>query len=96
MLQSIIYLPLLVASAIASPTWGPWNGKGNGAACLSDAQVNTIIDSYTYLLRFPQGADFNSTANSLLTDNFFVSSDSINYLIIANGGKLPVCPDGSL
>jgi len=100
MLQSIIFsLPLLVASAVASPTWGPWKGKGQ-AACLSDSTVNTIIDSYTYLLENPQGADFNTTAGALLSDSFFVSSDSINTLINANGGKLPVrpcsCPLGPL
>ncbi|KAK5082594.1 hypothetical protein LTR70_008322 [Exophiala xenobiotica] len=90
MLQSIIFsLPLLVANAVASPTWGPWKGKGQ-AACLSDSTVNTIIDSYTYLLENPQGADFNTTAGALLSDSFFVSSDSINTLINANGGKLPL------
>lgn len=92
MLRSIIFsLPLLVASAVASPTWGPWNGKGQ-AACLSDSTVNTIIDGYTSLLRFPQGADFNTTADALLSDSFFVSSDSINTLVNANGGKIPVRP----
>ncbi len=81
MLSSILFsLPLLVASAVASPTWGPWQGKGQAPACLTDSDVNTLINGYTYLLRSPQGADFNSTANSLLSDSFYVSSDSINSL----------------
>ncbi|KAK5953646.1 hypothetical protein OHC33_005590 [Knufia fluminis] len=85
MLSSVLFsLPLLVASAVASPTWGQWHGNGNNGngkgACLNDATVNTLIDGYTYLLRYPQGQDFNSTANALLSDSFFVSSDSINTL----------------
>lgn len=81
MLKSIIATaPLFVASAFALPSWGPWNGKGPQGACLSDSTVQSIISDYTYLLRFPQGADFNATANALLSDSFFVSSDSINTL----------------
>ena len=81
MLSSLFFsLPLLVASTVASPTWGPWSGNGQGPVCLNDTAVNSLIDGYTYLLRFPQGADFNATANAILSDSFFVSSDSINSL----------------
>lgn len=84
MLSSIILTgSLLVASAVAGPwggpSWGNWPGKG-GANCLNDAEVKTLLDGYTYLLQFPQGADFNATANKILSDSFFVSSDSINSL----------------
>jgi len=81
MLSSLLFsLPLLMASAVASPTWVPWPGNGQGPACLDDSAVNSLIDGYTYLLRFPQGAEFNATANAILSDSFFVSSDSINSL----------------
>lgn len=86
MLSSIILTgSLLVASAVAGPwggPWGNWPGKGgpNGANCLNDAEVKTLLDGYTYLLEYPQGADFNATANKILSDSFFVSSDSINSL----------------
>lgn len=90
MLRSVIFsLPLLVASAVASPTWGQWHGQGRNA-CLSNSTVQNIIESYTYLLQSPQGDDFNATANALLSDSFFVSSDSINTLVNANGGMVPV------
>lgn len=82
MLSSILALPLLVASAVAVPSWGPWGGHGGpgGPKCLSDAQVNSIISQYSYLLINPQGSNFVATANSLLSDSFFVSSDSIDSL----------------
>lgn len=80
MLQSIILVPALLASALAAPNWGPWGGHG-GKQCLSDSTVESLINGYTYLLRFPQGADFNSTANNILSDSAFnVVSDSINTL----------------
>lgn len=92
MLSSIVFtVPLLVASAVASPwggPWGNWGGQGGpggqggkgGPNCLNDADVKTLLDGYTYLLEYPQGADFNATANKILSDSFFVSSDSINSL----------------
>ena len=55
----------------------PWSG------CLSEATASDIVTKYTYLLENPTGADFNSTANTLLTDDFVVWSDSIQFL----GGK---------
>lgn len=84
----VVSLSALVASAFAFPQgWGNWGNWGHGnAPCLNDAAVNKLIDGYTYLLRFPQGADFNSTANAILSDKFFVSSDSIDTL-----AGIPVC-----
>ncbi|KAJ9652680.1 hypothetical protein H2198_008083 [Neophaeococcomyces mojaviensis] len=80
MLASIPLLVTFSLGALAQPAWGPW-GNGHGAPdCLNDAKVKTILDGYTYLLESPQGADFNTTAESLLSDSFFVSSDSINTL----------------
>lgn len=52
----------------------PWSG------CLSEATASDIVTKYTYLLENPTGADFNSTANTLLTDDFVVWSDSIQFL----------------
>lgn len=76
--------PLLLASALAAPGWGNWGQnwgpKGPAVPCLNDAEVSAIVADYTYLLRFPQGANFTSIANARLSDKFFVSSDSINTL----------------
>lgn len=83
MLSSILALPLLAAAAVASPGWGPWGHGGHGGPgqqCLNASQVNTIISEYSYLLINPTGANFNSIANSLLSDSFFVASDSIDSL----------------
>ena len=86
MLKSLITVPLLlVGSAVAAPG-GPWGNWGNwggnyGQQCVSNATVQSLIASYTYLLRFPQGADFNKTAAAILSDTqFSVTSDSINTL----------------
>ena len=78
MLKTILTAPLLLASALALPGggWGSWGNQ----PCLNDASVSNIIAGYTYLLRFPTGANFNATAGALLSDKFFVSSDSINTL----------------
>lgn len=77
MLKSLILVPALVASALAAPGWGPWGGK----QCLTEATVKQLIAGYTYLLQYPQGANFNATANSILSDTAFkVTSDSINQL----------------
>lgn len=81
MLVSVLLTaPLLLASAIASPWGGPLPGLRDGGKCLNGSQVQTLLDGYTYLLRFPQGANFDATANQILSDSFFVSSDSINSL----------------
>lgn len=84
MLSSILALPLLAASALAVPSWGPWGPGGpggpQGPQCLADKDVQNIISGYSYLLVNPQGANFNATANALLSNSFFVSSDSIDSL----------------
>ncbi|KUI70074.1 hypothetical protein VM1G_06552 [Cytospora mali] len=58
-----------------------WRGPGpNGAAgyhCLNETGVATLVNGYTYLLEKPGGPSFNSTANAILSDKFFVDSDSI-------------------
>ena len=87
--STILTASLLVASVVATP-WGPggpfggWPGKGGPGGpqqnCLDDAEVQKILSDYTYLLQYPQGANFNATAGAALSDKFFVSSDSINSL----------------
>lgn len=49
-------------------------------SCLSNDDVQTLVNGYTYLLEKPGGPDFNSTANAILSDQFTVWSDSINTL----------------
>jgi len=80
------------STALAAPGgWGNWkNGGGKPAACLTDAQTDSIVSQYSYLLINPQGADFNATAASLLAPDFAVYSDSINTL-----ASRPVSPNPS-
>lgn len=67
----------LVAGVSAAPGgWGGWQPQN----CLNDTGVAYLINGYTYLLEYPQGKDFNATANAILENNFFVLSDSINTL----------------
>ncbi|EXJ87980.1 hypothetical protein A1O1_04907 [Capronia coronata CBS 617.96] len=66
----------LAASVIAQP-WSHWPGKHT---CLNDTGVAYLVQGYTYLLEKPGGPDFNATANAILSDKFFVLSDSINSL----------------
>ena len=78
-------IPLVLAfslGALAQPPWGgPWNFNRPAAqTCLNASQVTTLLNGYTYLLEYPQGADFNATAEALLSDKFAVYSDSINTL----------------
>lgn len=82
----LLTLSLVLPSALALPGWGPWGHSGHKGPCLNDAAVNTLLTGYTYLLEFPTGADFNTTANAILSDKFFVSSDSIDTL-----AGIPVC-----
>lgn len=62
--------------------WGPGNKNPAPApllsvACLNVTGVMTLIEGYTYLLEYPGGTAFNSTANAILADSFSVQSDSI-------------------
>ncbi|KAJ9608220.1 hypothetical protein H2200_007208 [Cladophialophora chaetospira] len=60
---------------------GPHNGIGGSSGkCLDDSDVTTFINGYTYLLEHPGGPNFNQTANTILSDNFTVWSDSINIM----------------
>lgn len=45
--------------------------------CLNETGVATLVNGYAYLLESPGGVDFNSTADAILSDKFFVDSDSI-------------------
>lgn len=78
----ITALITLAASALAHGGGGrdPQHGGGHPPrpACLNATGVNTLVNGYTYLLEHPGGADFNSTAEAILSDtSFMVDSDSI-------------------
>lgn len=89
-----ISLPIALLMALVTSTvahsgggggkgWTPQHGGGGGApspppSCLNTTGVNTLVDGYTYLLEHPGGADFNVTAEAILSDtSFVVESDSI-------------------
>lgn len=55
--------------------------------CLLPAQATNIVNAFNYLLANPTAANFNATANALLSSDWTDTSDSINQLI---------APDGSL
>lgn len=61
-----------------------WRAQESGAnprpRCLTNAAACAIVTGYTYLLEKPTGPDFNSTAEALLTKDFVVWSDSIQFL----------------
>lgn len=67
------------------PKYGSSIGGGGGGggqpprlACLNATGVQILVEGYTYLLEHPGGADFNSTAEAILSDtSFVVESDSI-------------------
>ena len=75
LLSTLFTSSLLAAGALATPPgfggWGPWG------SCLTDSQVASLISGYTYLLVYPGGPDFNSTAEAILSPTFEVFSDSI-------------------
>lgn len=75
-------LAAMGTAAHGGPGWTPPYGRGGGhpphPACLNDTGVTTLVDGYTYLLEHPGGADFNSTAERILSNSsFVVESDSI-------------------
>lgn len=86
-----LLLSLVTSTAVAheGPRWAPnkYGGGGGGGggghpphypSCLNDTGVNTLVDGYTYLLEHPGGADFNATAEAILSNSsFVVESDSI-------------------
>lgn len=57
--------------------WGGWGGRYGSKPCLNVTTVSELVNGYTYLLEQPGGADFNSTADAILSDSFVVYSDSI-------------------
>ncbi|KIV97233.1 hypothetical protein, variant [Exophiala mesophila] len=68
----------LASTVVAFPgRWAEWGNYGGG---LNATGVQYLITGYTYLLEYPTGPNFNATANAILSDKFFVSSDSINTL----------------
>lgn len=68
----------VVLSFAAGALTQRWHGKSrSGHHCLNETGVKTLVDGYTYLLEKPGGADFNSTAEAILSSKFFVDSDSI-------------------
>ena len=84
-LQTSIMRTFLVAATLALASkvaafpgrWAEWGNYGGG---LNATGVQYLITGYTYLLEYPTGPNFNATANAILSDKFFVSSDSINTL----------------
>jgi hypothetical protein len=48
--------------------------------CLLPAQATNIVNAFNYLLANPTAANFNATANALLSSDWTDTSDSINQL----------------
>lgn len=88
-MRTSIVTALAFAAGALAQGWGGWGWKGgpNPAPCLDEAAVMKLVTGYTYLLEHPGGPDFNTTANDILSDKFFVDSDSILTL-----SQRPVCP----
>lgn len=82
--------PLLALGASAVPadtSTDGWGGGGGGRPpCLNDTGADYLVKGYSSLLEFPQGTNFNATANAILSEKFVVWSDSINSL-----AQKPVC-----
>lgn len=84
----LVAATLVLASTVAAlpQGWGgSWGGRPSGGGGgrpwgLNATGVQYLITGYTYLLEYPTGPDFNATANAILSDKFFVFSDSINTL----------------
>lgn len=84
MLFTSKFITTLLAATTAILAHRPENGNrpwhhngGDHKPCLNETGINTLVDGYTYLLQFPGGPDFNSTASAILADDFVVWSDSI-------------------
>lgn len=48
--------------------------------CMQPWQAQAIVNAFNYLLANPQAANFNATANALLSNDFTDTSDSIDQL----------------
>jgi hypothetical protein len=58
--------------------------------CLNQAQANTIINAFIWLLANPKATNFNATADALMSNTFTDTSDSINFM-----AGIPVSPNHS-
>ncbi|EXJ86666.1 hypothetical protein A1O3_03619 [Capronia epimyces CBS 606.96] len=76
-LSATLAMTMTVMVSVLAHPWTDWPGQ---QTCLNDTGVAYLVQGYTYLLEQPGGPDFNSTANTILSDQFFVCSDSINSL----------------
>lgn len=65
------------SSTSPSSSGGGGSHQHPDGACLNATSVDALVAGYTYLLEQPGGADFNSTAEAILSDRFVVWSDSI-------------------
>ncbi|KIX05258.1 uncharacterized protein Z518_06130 [Rhinocladiella mackenziei CBS 650.93] len=74
------FFTVLTAFTCLVSAWGPHGPRrGGGKKCLSDAKATEIINTYeTLISRSVTGAEFNSTADAILADDFFTMSNSIN------------------
>ena len=83
----------LLATATAVTAWSipnPWSPipgypMGN-TVCLSDAQANFLVQTFSTMLSNPDRSKTQSMANVLLDNSYTESSDSINQL-----AGFPVC-----
>ena len=79
MLFSTLSSFLTVVSLATTATCSPYAGWFK-PTCLTQASATKIVNQYATLLTNPGGPNFNQTANTLLSDDFAVYSDSINIL----------------
>ncbi len=79
-----ILAPLALATtAVALPGWGDWHGHGPKcpeSTCLTQADAETVVDSFIAIIDHPDVAAANASAQKYLADSFFEKSDSINLL----------------
>jgi hypothetical protein len=57
--------------------------------CLKPWQATNIVNAFLYLLANPKAANFNATANALLSKDYTDTSDSINQLAGIPVGSCP-------
>jgi hypothetical protein len=78
-MRSWTIFPLLALyGVVTAESWQDW--KTTSAPCLDKTTVDRLTAGYTYLLEKPGGSEFNDTAESVLADDWYVASDSINNL----------------
>ena len=82
-----------VSTVTVTESWSWTSGAPSASPsfCLTDAKATQIINTYETLInRDIHGAEFNATANALLSDSYILLSNAIN----ADEG-LPVSPQPS-